>query len=48
VTKEQIKAEIARLHDEHGDAILYAALIEYLNRKLGHELREKYTDQQRQ
>jgi len=48
VTKEQIKVEIAKLHDEHGDALLYAALIEYLNSNLGNELREEYTDRQQQ
>jgi hypothetical protein len=48
VTKEQLKVEIAKLHDEHGDALLYTALIEYLNNNLGQELREEYADRQQQ
>ena len=48
MTKEQIKVEIAKLHDEHGDAFLYTALIKHLNNNLGHELREEYTDRQQQ
>lgn len=43
MTKEQIKAQIARLHDDHGDALPYAALIEYLNSNLGQQLRDDYT-----
>lgn len=45
MTKEQIKAEIAKLHDDHGDALLYAALIEYLNSNLGQQLRDDYTQE---
>ncbi len=36
----EIEVELAKLHDEYGDERLYAALIKYLHRKLGQDLRE--------